>query len=102
MTKMLNYEREGSAIELKVRFTSHSMFNKHATSDTSISIFNEFLEFLSILLMKVSILSHISLHIRTMHLHTLSILVSGTYLARCYVDVSESSMTFEYYLFLRG
>lgn len=46
MAKMFNYERGGSTIELKVRFTSHSMFNKHATSDTPSLIFDEFFEFL--------------------------------------------------------
>lgn len=87
--------------ELKARLASRSMFNKRTASDTSPLYLTNSSSF-SILLMKVSVLSHISLHIRTMHLHILSIPVSGTYLPRCYVDVSESGVTFEYYLFLRG
>lgn len=98
MAKMFNYERE-SVSELKAHFTSRSMFNKRATFDMSL-LYSMNSSSFSILLMKVSALSHISLHIRTMHI--LSIPVSGTYLARCYVDVSESGVTFEYYLFLRG
>lgn len=35
MATMFNYERGGSAIELKASFTSLSMFNKRATSDMS-------------------------------------------------------------------
>jgi len=83
MAKMFNYER---GFDLRSNWEHASLLFECSTSARDMSpLYSTNSSSFSILLMKVSTLSYISLHIRTMHLRIPSIPVSGTYLARCYV-----------------